>query len=52
LVGKACRKFQTWTIAGYLLAREFLEHPEHLNLLSFEDDPEILEWICRVKEVH
>jgi hypothetical protein len=50
LVGKASRKFQTWSIAGYLLAREFLEHPEHLALISFTDDPEMLEWMCYVRE--
>ncbi|EKQ70800.1 glycogen debranching enzyme [Leptolyngbyaceae cyanobacterium JSC-12] len=52
LVGKACRKFQTWTIAGYLLARQLLEQPEHLKLLSFDDDPEILEWVCRVRDMY
>lgn len=50
LVGKACRKFQTWTIAGYLLAREFLEHPDKLSLLSFDKDPEMLEWLCYFRE--
>ncbi len=49
LVGKASRKFQTWTIAGYLLARQFLEHPEHLSLISFQDDPAMSEWICHTR---
>ena len=48
LVGKACRKFQTWTIAGYLLARECLEHPEHLNLFCFDDDPAIADWMAHL----
>lgn len=50
LVGKASRKFQTWTIAGYLLAREIMLNPQHLNLISFDDDPEMLEWLCRMRE--
>lgn len=52
LVGKASRKFQTWTIAGYLLARELLEHPEHLALFSFDEDPTMLEWLCNVRNLH
>ena len=52
LVGRASRKFQTWTIAGYLLAREFLEHPEHLQLISFGEDPAMLAWNCDARGVH
>lgn len=51
LVGKASRKYQTWTIAGYLLARELLEHPEHLALFSFNEDPEIRNWMCQLQEL-
>ncbi|MBD1846142.1 glycoside hydrolase 100 family protein [Cyanobacteria bacterium FACHB-63] len=36
LIGKEARKYQTWTIAGYLLAKELLAHPEHLNLINFD----------------
>jgi glycogen debranching enzyme len=50
LVGKASRKFQTWTIAGYLLAREFMEHPQHLSLISFNEDPEMLEWLYKAQD--
>lgn len=50
LVGKEARKYQTWTIAGYLLARELLENPQHLDLISFEQDPEVLEWLHRIRE--
>lgn len=39
LIGKEARKYQTWTIAGYLLAVELIHHPEHLQLITFE--PEI-----------
>jgi hypothetical protein len=51
LVGKASRKYQTWTITGYLLARELLENPQHLNLISFEEDPEMVEWFGKVREL-
>jgi glycogen debranching enzyme len=50
LVGKASRKFQTWTIAGYLLARELMEHPQHLSLISFGEDPEMLEWLYKAQD--
>lgn len=36
LVGKEARRFQTWSIAGFLSAYQILEQPEHLNLLKFE----------------
>lgn len=37
LIGKEARKFQTWTIAGFLLAVELMNRPEALSMLSFED---------------
>ncbi|MGG6268430.1 glycoside hydrolase 100 family protein [Leptolyngbya sp. AN03gr2] len=36
LIGKEARKYQTWTIAGYLLAKELIAHPEHLKLINFD----------------
>ncbi|MBD1823136.1 glycoside hydrolase 100 family protein [Cyanobacteria bacterium FACHB-DQ100] len=36
LIGKEARRYQTWTIAGYLLAKELLAHPEHLKLINFD----------------
>jgi hypothetical protein len=36
LVGKEARKYQTWTIAGYLLAKELIAQPDHLKLITFE----------------
>lgn len=36
LIGKESRKYQTWTIAGYLLAKAFLANPDHLKLIAFE----------------
>jgi hypothetical protein len=35
LIGKEARKYQTWTIAGYLLAKEFVANPDHLKLIAF-----------------
>lgn len=37
LVGKEARRYQTWTIAGYLLAKELVENPHHLKLVSFDE---------------
>ncbi|NER39103.1 MAG: alkaline invertase [Oscillatoria sp. SIO1A7] len=39
LIGKEARKYQTWSIAGFLLAKELLSNPEHLNLVNFEEVP-------------
>ncbi|KAL9234621.1 hypothetical protein vseg_009474 [Gypsophila vaccaria] len=37
-IGKQARKFQTWSIAGYLVAKMMLEDPSHLNMISHEED--------------
>ncbi|WP_199295992.1 glycoside hydrolase 100 family protein [Trichocoleus sp. FACHB-591] len=37
LVGKEARRYQTWTIAGYLLAKELIQKPSNLSLICFED---------------
>ena len=37
LIGKEARKYQTWSIAGYLLAKELIANPEHLKLVSFDE---------------
>lgn len=50
LVGKASRKFQTWTIAGFLLAQELVENPSSLNLISVDEDPEVMNWMYRLQE--
>ncbi|MCU0534263.1 MAG: glycoside hydrolase 100 family protein [Hydrococcus sp. Prado102] len=36
LLGKQARKYQTWTIAGFLVANELISHPHYLDLLSYE----------------
>ena len=38
LIGKEARKYQTWTIAGFLAAQQLLENPKNLELISFEED--------------
>lgn len=37
-IGKQARKFQTWTVAGYLVAKMMLEDPSHLGMIALEDD--------------
>jgi hypothetical protein len=44
LVGKASRKYQTWTIAGLILAKQLLKDPSKISIFSFDDDPELLSW--------
>ncbi len=39
LVGKEARRFQTWTVAGFLVAHQLLAQPAHLDLLSFQSRP-------------
>ncbi len=42
LVGKEARSMQTWSIAGYIIAKTLLIEPEKLNILTFDESPEIL----------
>ena len=42
LIGREARKFQTWTIAGYLAARELLRNPAHLDFIGFEAESLLL----------
>jgi glycogen debranching enzyme len=37
-IGKQACKFQTWSIAGYLVAKMMLEDPSHLGLIGLEED--------------
>ena len=41
LIGKEARRYQTWTISGYLLGQMLLENPDDLSLMTFDEDPEI-----------
>ncbi|MEM6614389.1 MAG: glycoside hydrolase 100 family protein [Cyanobacteria bacterium P01_C01_bin.72] len=42
LIGKSSRKFQTWTIAGWLLAKLLRENPHCLDFVCFEEDTEAI----------
>ncbi|KAJ1686169.1 hypothetical protein LUZ63_017559 [Rhynchospora breviuscula] len=39
-IGKQSRKYQTWSIAGYLVAKMMLEDPSNLGMISLEEDRE------------
>ncbi len=41
LLGKEARKYQTWTIAGYIVATMLLDEPKHMKLLSFDSEPDV-----------
>ncbi|KAF0911582.1 hypothetical protein E2562_011205 [Oryza meyeriana var. granulata] len=40
-VGKQARKFQTWSVAGYLVAKMLLDDPSNLRAVSLADDGHI-----------
>ncbi|GLT30692.1 hypothetical protein SLA2020_054830 [Shorea laevis] len=40
-VGKQSRKNQTWSIAGYLVAKMFLEDPSHVRMVTLEEDKQM-----------
>ena len=42
LIGKASRKFQTWTIAGWLLAKLLRDRPDCLSYICFDEDTEAI----------
>ncbi len=35
IIGRQARLYQTWTIAGYLMAKYLIENPDHLSLIQF-----------------
>ncbi|WP_416235674.1 glycoside hydrolase 100 family protein [Nodularia sp. UHCC 0506] len=37
LIGKEARLYQTWSIAGLLAAKQFMDHPEQIKLISFAE---------------
>lgn len=41
LVGKQARRFQTWSIAGYLAAAGLHDRPDRLALIAFEEEPAV-----------
>ncbi len=36
LIGKQSRKYQAWTIGAFLVAKELIANPSHLELISFD----------------
>ena len=38
LVGREARKYQTWTIAGYIAAQYLLDNPKHLDLITYDNE--------------
>ncbi|KAL3503900.1 hypothetical protein ACH5RR_033741 [Cinchona calisaya] len=46
-IGKQARKYQTWSIAGYLVAKMMLEDPSHLGMISLEEDKQMKPLIKR-----
>ncbi|KAH7861078.1 hypothetical protein Vadar_021407 [Vaccinium darrowii] len=40
-VGRQARKYQTWSIAGYLVAKMMLEDPSQLGMISLEEDKQM-----------
>ncbi|ONI23498.1 hypothetical protein PRUPE_2G191500 [Prunus persica] len=40
-IGKQARKYQTWSISGYLVAKLMIENPANLSLISLEEDKKI-----------
>ncbi|MBA0589739.1 hypothetical protein Gorai_018472 [Gossypium raimondii] len=40
-VGKQARKYQTWSISGYLVAKRMIENPANLPIISLEEDKRI-----------
>ncbi|KAJ9550112.1 hypothetical protein OSB04_014157 [Centaurea solstitialis] len=40
-IGKQARKHQTWSIAGYLVAKMMLEDPSHLGMIALEEDKQM-----------
>ncbi|XAR55639.1 Beta-fructofuranosidase [Bertholletia excelsa] len=46
-IGKQARKYQTWSIAGYLVAKMLLEDPSHLGMISLEEDKQMKQVIKR-----
>lgn len=40
-VGKQARKQQTWSVAGYLVARKLLEDPSNLGMISLDEEKDV-----------
>lgn len=43
VIGREARLYQTWTIAGYLVAKYLIQDRDHLKLITFDDEPGVSE---------
>ncbi|KAL6273723.1 hypothetical protein ACE6H2_024415 [Prunus campanulata] len=41
-IGKQARKYHTWSISGYLVAKLMIENPSNLSLIYLEEDKKIV----------
>lgn len=48
LAGREARRYQTWTIAGYIAAQTILTQPDGIDTLIFEEDSDVLGCAIRV----
>ncbi|KAM0822019.1 hypothetical protein ACQ4PT_071786 [Festuca glaucescens] len=46
-VGKQARKFQTWSVAGYLVAKMLLDDPTKIGIVSLPEDGHIREPVLK-----
>ncbi|MCU7936556.1 MAG: glycoside hydrolase 100 family protein [Candidatus Thiodiazotropha sp. (ex Dulcina madagascariensis)] len=49
-IGKEARRFQTWSIAGFIAAHEMLAQPQHVELFSYEENPTVVACSLRVAD--
>jgi hypothetical protein len=42
VIGREARLYQTWTIAGYLVAKYLIQDRDHLKLITFDDEPDLM----------
>lgn len=42
LIGKEARKYQTWTIAAFLVAKALVANPKYLDWICFDEDPAVI----------
>lgn len=42
LIGKEARKYQTWSIAGCIVAKKLIANPAYLELISFTENTQFL----------
>lgn len=46
-IGKQARKMQTWSVAGYLVAKKLLEDPSNLGMISLDEDKDMKPFLKR-----